>query len=293
MDEDSFELTKRRLIDEVRESVQKQLFRTYAIVGTAVIAVLGYANWDFIAETKKNVQQKAEEAVEMEIDKVREQVRTLEKNVDQQTGRIQSERDRAREIHAEVATQLSRLDVEAHDLATLNEAVRALTEARRQLEEDIVDVKARTDRLSVLADELKRVAGELKRIDPANAASYQSVVDNVTKAENEVQALTERATVYLQFAGGSRDRAVELSRRLADSGFIVPGEERHGGAAGKREVRYFYEEDKEAADALAAATLAALVAMDYPDRPDVRAIDLTGYKATKPKRGVLELWVEL
>jgi hypothetical protein len=47
-----------------------------------------------------------------------------------------------------------------------------------------------------------------------------------------------------------------------------------------------------AATKLAEDTQASLVSLGYPDRP-LDAVSLVSYSGTKPKPGVVELWLEL
>jgi hypothetical protein len=105
--------------------------------------------------------------------------------------------------------------------------------------------------------------------------------------------IVTRPTVYLQFAGGARGRAQELTRLLALDGFILPGEERLPAAAGKSEIRYFHTEDREAAEALKKSAAQALSELGYSAKREVTIVDLTDWSGEKPEPGVLELWVEL
>lgn len=293
MDSDELELLKRRLTDDVRESVQKQLFRTYAMIGTAVIAVLGYANWNIFEDTKAQVVENAGAAVEKAIANAQEQIADLKVRVAAQTGRIDYERERAVKVHSQVADQLAKLDLEASNLTSLNESVAALVDARRHLETDLADIKVRTENLSVLAAELKRISEQLRVTDQANAQTYGEVIDTLDKAAKHTEALAQRPTVYLQFAGGARSKAQELAAKLGADGFVMPGEERHAGAAGKREIRYYHEADRTGADALAKATEGALTEMGYAAGKPVEVTDMTGFRGKKPKPGIIELWVEI
>lgn len=293
MDDDEVELIKRRLTEDVRESVQKQLFRMYAAIGTAVIVALGYANWNIFEDTKAKVEANAAKAVAEAVADAQDKIAGLKENVATQTGRIEYERERAAKVHSQVADQLSKLNLEADNLTSLNESVAALADARRQLEKDLADIKAQTEQLTVLREELRRISEQLRITDTANAQTYGGVIDELDKAEQQAKTLAERPTVYLQFAGGARSRAQELSEKLRADRFVMPGEERHAGAAGKRDIRYYYEADLAGANALASATLTALIEMGYSGEPRVKVTDLTGYGGTKPKPGIIELWVEL
>lgn len=101
-------------------------------------------------------------------------------------------------------------------------------------------------------------------------------------------------TVFFQYTGGdsASGSASVLSQRLQQRGYKVPGEERVDAAQGRREVRYFYKEDKEAADALAQdvrkivldeATLA-----DFP----VTVRPFLDGSGRKNAPGTVELWYD-
>lgn len=86
-------------------------------------------------------------------------------------------------------------------------------------------------------------------------------------------------TVYIQFAGFSREAANAARDTLNGLGWRVPGAERLAAASGLREIRYRSDTDKDAADLLAA---------------DLRKSDLPEVKVRKVgiiTRGTLELWV--
>ncbi|MDQ4088311.1 MAG: DNA/RNA non-specific endonuclease, partial [Pseudomonadota bacterium] len=93
-------------------------------------------------------------------------------------------------------------------------------------------------------------------------------------------------TVYIQFAVMPRWRAVEISRALAEKGYVLPGEERVETATNLLEVRYG-NDDAEAAGQLAEHLREVLADLGYSDRP-VRVVRLRG---RQPPRGVIEVWI--
>ena len=80
------------------------------------------------------------------------------------------------------------------------------------------------------------------------------------------------------------------SDQLAALGYIMPGEERLGSAAGLKEVRYFHEEDKERALGLIRDLNQILLDSGYVAQ--VTEMPLTNFKGAKPRLGTLELWLE-
>ena len=82
---------------------------------------------------------------------------------------------------------------------------------------------------------------------------------------------------------------------LETARYIVPSEDRQSNAAAKHEVRYFHDNDKEAAQRLAEDTTAALRELGYASDqiPNIVVKSLVTFPGKKPRLGVLELWVEI
>lgn len=101
---------------------------------------------------------------------------------------------------------------------------------------------------------------------------------------------TSAGRVFIQFAGSlQRERMIELAQGLIKAGWDVraadQGGERTAAAAGTNDVRFFYPEDKPAAEALAKAVI------DHADwiggEMTVRDLSKAGFKTRK---GTLEIW---
>jgi endonuclease G len=110
----------------------------------------------------------------------------------------------------------------------------------------------------------------------------QAGLDAITRLKPPLGfELSSGETVYFQFAGFTRDFAVDTSRKLQSLGWNIPGEERTVNAANRSEVRYVEGNDGERAKAeLLAGDLEAL------DIPEVRAVPNS---LVKP--GMLEIWI--
>jgi hypothetical protein len=121
------------------------------------------------------------------------------------------------------------------------------------------------------------------------------VISEAKEAEQRLVEARKKTTVFFQFAGGRREQAETLSAALKAKGYIVPGEDRERGAAGRHEIRYFHDKDEAAAKGLAEDTTSALLSLGYTDRksPNVETKSLVSYRGKKPRRGVLELWLEI
>lgn len=296
MDAEEYELLKRRLIDEVSEKAQTQILRRYSALAAGAAVVVSLLGWNFAEDLKTRTNSSVEKAVSREIAASKTELDGLDREVQQQVGRIGSYSEQVEQVRNVVNDQIVMLQKETKDLVNLTEDVSSLLQARRDLETRISEITVKTDNLQVLAEDLKRVAETvqtLEAIGPAVNAELRDVIGNVESAESYVQAKLAQPTVYLQFAGGSRTLAEELSKKLGADGFSMPGEQRHSGAAGKREIRYFHESDKATAERLQAATLNALSDMKASSSPNVIISDYTEYKGVAPNQGTLELWIEL
>jgi hypothetical protein len=301
MDDDDLELARRRLVEEVRENVERKIFARYGLILAVIVATLGYVGWSTYLDLSAAVDDEIEKidkriAVEVDAELAEHDVRLerVKETLIGQSALILSEQKRADDLIKRFSAQLEELGVKARDIELLNESIDALNEDRRKFATELAELKARTELVAELATNLETLAEDLKVNDTANAEVYDKLATGVTQATNDAKKDFDRSTVYLQFAGGSRSKAVELSNLLRKQNFIMPGEERHGGAAGKRQVRYYYEADKQAAERLAAATTKALTAMDYDlGGEPVSVLSLVNFKGPLPKQGVLELWVEL
>ncbi len=115
----------------------------------------------------------------------------------------------------------------------------------------------------------------------------------ISQPELPTSATTETTTVYVQFATATRDAIERFSEALREFGHTIPGEERLDSALGKNEVRYFYDEDRPAAERLAANVMKTASSLGYRLSSDTQVHNLAGYKGKKPPPGLLELWIDL
>ncbi|KIC46194.1 hypothetical protein RA29_19675 [Tateyamaria sp. ANG-S1] len=116
------------------------------------------------------------------------------------------------------------------------------------------------------------------------------IEEAVAEVASEKPSDVGTTTVYFQFAGSSRELAEAISARLEDRGYFMPGEERTSIAAGKREIRFFFDEDREQAEGLMKELNDVLLVMGL--KADVSLADFTNFQGAKPRRKTLELWLE-
>lgn len=100
-------------------------------------------------------------------------------------------------------------------------------------------------------------------------------------------------TVYFQFATAPREQAQAVSAALQTKGYRIPGEERSTAAAGQRQVRFFYPQDKNAAAKLASEVNTVLQGLGYSSDPPVMVADVSDSTGKKKPAGVVELSLDL
>jgi hypothetical protein len=103
---------------------------------------------------------------------------------------------------------------------------------------------------------------------------------------------SDQPIVYVQYAGTNASAAQSLAAQLKARGFRVPGVETTDLAKGLNEIRYYYSQDKPAAEKMANALNSVLKDMQIAGLP-IKITDLTSQKGSRNFPGVLELWIDL
>lgn len=322
LDDDERELLERRLSERVEETVRRRLFRFYAVAGAAVIFVLGFVSYDIVERASSKADEAVKELVEhvegavrdasvqAEIAKQRlqdvdeyvrrgeqklgafedrgaeifDRVTELDGQIDQRMGSIHQRLAEAQERIETTAQQIESQRARAENVfagaGNVEELAASLAELARQ-------VQSLDERLLLISQSLE---GSL--LEPASGPETAAIGDIVDAAERQSAAEEVGATtVFVQFAGVTRAEAQDLAARLGALGYQVPPVDREESALGKHEVRYFFDEDRPSAEQLAQQTTQALLALGYVGS-EIRAVSLVDYKGQKPRRGVLELWIE-
>lgn len=311
-EEDRLELLERQLSEKVAERVRLALFKLYATVGVAVIFVVGFVSWDIVEDIKDELKSEYIQEIDKDIDTKRKRIdeqviesklvservnRTI-RDIDQRLLDYQSKIEQIDYTYERVNTiyeQVEELNVNAKNFIDIYEKeVSPLAE----------NVSALTDQIAVLAEQLiaidEMASKDSRAVEDASATVkptserqmlIQSVITQADKVQQSIESARERNTVFFQFATATRNEAEELSSRLRNAGFYMPGEERTERAYTRHEVRYFHSGDEQAARRLARVATEQVASMGYPDlEVDVR--DFTAYSSKKPREGVLELWLD-
>jgi predicted nucleic acid-binding Zn-ribbon protein len=325
-DENTLELLERRLADRIEARVRPGLFRYYAVAGSAVIGVLGAFGWNVMADFRARAVSASEAAIKPVIDNSSTQLKQIIDNsttrlmqhtqdLDKQHGVIQAQlatidwlSTRIRGSAEKVDAQLEQLTPKAKLLEELGTRVSDIEQRRRALEADIqrqsssnatVEISRQVAQLATQVDALFNQIASASSGQPTStaAATTQTAIKDIAGAAQSTHAKAVEAsnqpTVFLQFAGGSRSQAEDLSRALAAKRYVLPDEERTSAAAGRHEIRYFYSQDEDPAKRLAADATEALQSLGYRAAASIEVKDFTGYTGKKPKLATLELWIEL
>lgn len=192
------------------------------------------------------------------------------------------------------------LNSEAENLRNRTEFLRTQVQADPIQRAEMVDLEKR---LSVLIEQVQDIrnalpSGETVDVqDPGSKASLSDLAGRqaeiVKQAQAELNDTRKSAIVYVQFAGGRREDIETVSEFLAEKGWNVPGEERTGNAAGKQEIRYYYDNDANAAKMLAADLSKSLLEAGFAEKTiETRQLNPENFKI-RPNYGILEVWIEI
>lgn len=307
---DRLELLERQLAERITERVRPALFRLYATVGVAVIGALGFVSWDMVEDTKAEIKSEIKAEITNAID---QEIATKRIEILEQVTETRIMAKRVNKVILQVEKQLEEFQPQAEDL---NETIAKVQELNVTSQNLIAaysqEVQPLAENIESLSSQLKALAEQVKQLNSVSMpvetiadeqavqtsqqrnAAIQSVITNTSEAQERLEQARDTTTVFFQFAGGRREQAQELSAALKIKGYIVPAEDRESNAVGKHEVRYFYEQDQEAAQRLANDANRALDSLTYPkDRAAITAKSLVHYRGKKPRPGVLELWLEM
>jgi len=312
LDEDRLELLERRLADRVTERVRSDLFSWYAAIGTAVITVCGILGVNVVLSIKSEIKSEIKQEFEQELQVKRDEVKELIS----ETRFIAKE---AKGIIKQVQQELIAFQPQAEGLNDNIQKVKILDDKiqkldkistsldiasqRQPLDSSVDSLQSQLKELAIQVDKLNSIVtvsvqkpgGESAQAAQQRKAAIQSVISATQKAEQSLAEKRKRTTVFFQFAGGKRPQAEALSDALKKADYIVPGEDREGEAAGKHEVRYFYNQDRVAAESLAQDATRALRNLGYSisQVPNIEAKSFVSYRGKKPSQGTVELWLEI
>ncbi len=331
IDKETLEYFRSNLERDVRETVEKKLFRTWTALAAAFLTGVGLVGAPWLItyldrQIASAVQQHVATAVKEPTERAKKQAEEAESVARSSLSELQVRRkvldeglEMMRRSSDEVAAEMAKL---RRDLATgakdVDDALKAsrgrlseIDDRAKQLSDrlrnavpdaDVVaslttDMKALVTEVGRLGEELKQVADKAgSPMAPESTKVQQQQIASLERAavqrSQQVEKASASLTIYIQFAGFDRDTIKGLSERLVQAGFNVPGEERLTSAGRLREIRCFYPADCEKAARMKEVIDDYLRTVDTgPPRP-VTVKSLRDY-TPKPRPGIVELWIGL
>ena len=238
-------------------------------------------------ELRPTIEQAQQVRVEAAV--AQDQVASLRGKAAEALNEIKSLNDQTQALTKQVNDQLAALNEQfatiGDQVASLGVRLRTAQEATQQVERIRHDVEGLSSSVQDLSTTTREVASRTNVLlpQPRSAPALQS---STTKTGQD-----ERPTVYLQFSGRiAPDKAEQIASVLREDGFEVPGVERASSTV--REVRFFYSEDKQLAEHLAANARSILQNAGLL-HADVGIRDLTYWQRAKPPKGTVELWLNI
>jgi hypothetical protein len=295
------ELRERRLIDKVAEEARKRViahYLTLAMGFTAAVSLVGAVSIPAWIETtaRTTIAAKIGEVMEANTARIKlhaAELERLQQELVHNNTRQKALQDIAQDVGARLRHTLDGHEERMRELQGFSDKVANLTAAMAPLRAvDPASIVANTDLLQRLNAQVDALARQLDALSAGTtvAQATRTVVEQSRSIANEIAASQARNTVFVQFAGFTREAADTLRERLAASGYIVPPGERIASAAARFEVRFFHEADKTAAERLAIAATAAAKAAVPGEARTAEAKSLVSFAGQKPRPGTLELW---
>jgi len=328
-DPDATELLERRLSESVTERAEKALIKRFTWIGGIILVVLGYFGYDLTQDVRRQAIQAAKDIASQVVKEEVTPVLT-DARVRLNEARIQMELNKGRlgqvdetlsrhQVKAESASQQAsaiaeRVKSNLKDINTeVDELKRKVDETRRTAEDQLKTLRDSvrdSGTLMGLNDNLATLTKQVKALDevmqalvtrgetdtvaipPASVKqSLEEIVDATKQRGEQYREPDRRNLVFFQFARLPLEQAKAIAAALRNLGYVVPGQEpQETIAANLQQVRYFYDEDKDAAERLATQTSRVWAELGY-GQIVVKAQSFTAYKGVKPRVGVLELWL--
>lgn len=318
-EEEAFELQRRRLEDEVKAKVEKDLFRYYRNLGSIIIAVLAAVGvvigWP---QLKGLIDDQVEDQIRIQVEQPVAKARQVAEEAQEisriSLAKLEAQQDNLISAIGRVRPKLDDIQVQygsaSQQIETLAEQSDEIRELQTFLKRQAQSNPVKREEFAVLEERIATVVGQIQglveglkklNLDSATTLQISEVEGNLNAIASELETAIDQkptpqevSTVYVQFAGGKRPDIVAVTDRLRADGWRVPGEERIAGAAGKKLIRYYYENDEPAAKALAKDLLQALNDTGFTrfTAIETQKLDPSSFK-NPPVEGILEVWVEI
>lgn len=274
--DDEFELTRRRLVEEVTESVETTLKKRYTWLAVLVSFLIGGGVVAITDNFTKGIRDKVQEQV------VRAKVKL--EDVDKLIDRNRVSLDKVQQLSNEIDTESK--DIK-NQIISLNEA---RSSAVKNLSDSLEQIKKLDDKVKSITVAMEKLqkSGNIKELKLPSITSDASVIQTIEKTK-----LSEY-TVFIHYSYAHKQDKPEiqkLANYLKEKGYIVPGIQAVDGE--DRDIRYFQD-----GDAKAASELGKTVSKYFKDHLDVqiklKPLNLyERYKERNIRKGTIELWLYL
>lgn len=329
IDRETLEYFRSNLERDVRESVEKKLFRTWTALAVAFLAGVGVVGWPWVTgyldrQIAEAVKQHVATAVSEPTERAKKQAVEAENVARSSLSELQVRRkvldeglEEMRRNSTEVSAEMTKLRRELavgakemdDTLKASRERLGEVDDRAKQLSDrlrnavpdaDVVasltrDMKALVAEVGQLGQELKRVADKAgapmaPELERVQQVQITSLEKAAAERSQQVQKAPTALTAYVQFAGFDRVTIKGLSERLVQAGFNVPGEERISSANRLREIRCFYPADCEQAARMKEVIDGYLRTVDGGTARPMAVKSLSDY-TPKPRQGIVEVWI--
>lgn len=322
-DNEKLELIELKLTEKITEQVRNRLIKTYSLFGGIAGAIITVTGWGiiqhienvFINDLKSNVEAKAKildktiTSAEFYAERINKINEGIESKIDESNKSL-AEFNKKNEQLKSITHEIEKINIQTKELSEvqfpkLNRTAQNLNDIQlRDLDPMKKGIEAHTEQISKLTLQVEQINkliashSNSKSLDKEKSSQIASALHGVIAEANQSQQTIENArnktSVFLQFSEGTRNQAKSLVEKLTGDDFIVFEPERTDLANNKHEVRYFYDEDKGAAEKLAMRTSVQLSELGFSDTQlDVKIVSLVSSPAKKPRSGVIELWLQI
>lgn len=317
LDDARIQLAILNMQGEVKAKVEADLFRYYRNLGSIILAVLAsvgvFIGWPAVQRMvggeiarqverpvaqARNTAERANDIAENALARLEERQKSLQESI----GRADSKFEIMHARYGKTSADLDSIDEAIKEIRKIVDFVKIQIPAQQsadggtaksETESLIKELVGQTNLLAEQVANFSRNEAEKGKLAEINEKLTEISLKqvNATDAAQTPDSLRANSIVYVQFAGGQREKAVSMSAALKEKGWTVPGEERIATAAGKHEVRFFRASDAGAAKLLADEANAAIAAAGFRTTQPVTARQVN--LSSLPAPGILEIWLEI
>jgi uncharacterized phage infection (PIP) family protein YhgE len=288
------ELYKYRIAKDVTSDVEETLKRKYLWINVSGALAFLIVSWfGGSAMLSGFVRNRVDEAIKeqkTEFDSESREATRRSAETKQRLAQLDETAEELKSQEKRLADQLSDLKGQATDLFNASVTLRKNSEDIVLIKESLSNLPKLTEQIASIQNLVTSLASSRPDLSTQAAAlkANNETINIQRSLANTNQTLAQK-TVYIQFSGDvTRDQIHRVADLLKSNLSIrVPEPERR--AFSVREVRYFYDDDKNLAEDLASKAVEALKQLGFGS-VDIKVTPL-GEFSKKPPTGTVELWL--